>query len=163
MSAENQEQVLKNLEQTKSCWQEKKSFFERKLVITDSPGKEFELKQEIQRCDEEIKIITKEIESFMVIGGHREPCIPHRYNLLRETGKLIGRKRELNLLKDWVTNSDVESYSKAIFCIVALGGIGKSALTWTWFNNYAPQQIASLAGRFWWSFYENSYYTNSQK
>src|SRR6185295_17900464 len=35
------------------------------------------------------------------------------------------------------------------------GGMGKSALTWKWFNEVAPQEMKNLAGRMWWSFYES--------
>ncbi|MEO0878004.1 MAG: hypothetical protein AAFY48_25655, partial [Bacteroidota bacterium] len=40
-----------------------------------------------------------------------------------------------------------------IFNVVAIGGMGKSALTWTWFNDVAPQE-KKWAGGVWWSFYE---------
>ena len=33
--------------------------------------------------------------------------------------------------------------------------MGKSALTWKWFNDIAPQEMKPLAGRMWWSFYES--------
>jgi tetratricopeptide (TPR) repeat protein len=33
--------------------------------------------------------------------------------------------------------------------------MGKSALTWTWFNDLAPRQMQPLVGRLWWSFYES--------
>ena len=33
--------------------------------------------------------------------------------------------------------------------------MGKSALTWKWFNEIAPQEMKPLAGRMWWSFYES--------
>ena len=33
--------------------------------------------------------------------------------------------------------------------------MGKSALTWKWFNDIAPQEMKNLAGRMWWSFYES--------
>jgi tetratricopeptide (TPR) repeat protein len=33
--------------------------------------------------------------------------------------------------------------------------MGKSALTWKWFNDIAPQELKPLAGRMWWSFYES--------
>jgi tetratricopeptide (TPR) repeat protein len=42
--------------------------------------------------------------------------------------------------------------------IVAVGGLGKSALTWKWFNDIAPQELKPLAGRMWWSFYESDAY-----
>ena len=43
----------------------------------------------------------------------------------------------------------------SIFNIVAIGGMGKSAMTWKWFNEIAPQEMPPLAGRMWWSFYES--------
>jgi tetratricopeptide (TPR) repeat protein len=42
-----------------------------------------------------------------------------------------------------------------VFCFVAIGGMGKSALTWKWFNQIAPNEMKPLAGRLWWSFYES--------
>ena len=33
--------------------------------------------------------------------------------------------------------------------------MGKSALTWKWFNQIAPNEMKPLAGRLWWSFYES--------
>lgn len=41
---------------------------------------------------------------------------------------------------------------------MAVGGLGKSALTWKWFNDIAPQEMKPLAGRMWWSFYESDAY-----
>jgi tetratricopeptide (TPR) repeat protein len=38
---------------------------------------------------------------------------------------------------------------------VAIGGMGKSAVTWKWFNEIAPHEMRPLAGRVWWSFYES--------
>src|ERR1035438_2957481 len=78
-----------------------------------------------------------------------EPYIAHPYTLL-QTGRLIGRQPELNELTDWVTKSD-----KPVFSVVAIGGMGKSALTWHWFNKVAPLEMKPLAGRLWWSFYES--------
>jgi tetratricopeptide (TPR) repeat protein len=44
---------------------------------------------------------------------------------------------------------------------VAIGGMGKSALTWKWFNDIVPNEMPNLAGRMWWSFYESdAHYEN---
>jgi tetratricopeptide (TPR) repeat protein len=83
-----------------------------------------------------------------------EPFIAHPYTLL-QTHKLVGRQAELNLLTDWVTRSATSIYQSHIVNIVAIGGMGKSALTWKWFNDIAPQEMKPLAGRLWWSFYES--------
>jgi hypothetical protein len=78
-----------------------------------------------------------------------EAYIAHPYALL-QTGRLIGRQTELNELTEWVTKSD-----RPVFSVVAIGGMGKSALTWHWFNKVAPLEMKPLAGRMWWSFYES--------
>lgn len=83
-----------------------------------------------------------------------EPFIAHPYTLL-QTRQLVGRQAELNLLTDWVAKPDAEVYAARILNIVALGGVGKSALTWHWFNQIAPQEMKPMAGRLWWSFYES--------
>jgi tetratricopeptide (TPR) repeat protein len=83
-----------------------------------------------------------------------EAFIAHPYTLL-QTHRLVGRQPELNLLTDWVAKPDSEIYKAHILNIVAIGGLGKSALTWKWFNDIAPQEMKPLTGRMWWSFYES--------
>jgi tetratricopeptide (TPR) repeat protein len=83
-----------------------------------------------------------------------EAYVAHPYTLL-QTGRLIGRQEELNLLTDWITESQPEMRGVRILSIVAIGGLGKSALTWKWFNEIAPHEQPRLAGRMWWSFYES--------
>ncbi|MDX6269916.1 MAG: hypothetical protein QOD28_1139 [Acidobacteriota bacterium] len=83
-----------------------------------------------------------------------EPFIAHPYTLL-QTHRLVGRQPELNLLTDWVARPDSPVYRAHILNVVAIGGLGKSALTWKWFNDIAPQEMRPLAGRLWWSFYES--------
>jgi len=82
-----------------------------------------------------------------------EIYIAHPYTLL-QTHELIGRKTELNLLTDWVATPNAGISKARLLSIVAIGGLGKSALTWKWFNDIAPQEMNPLAGRMWWSFYE---------
>jgi len=83
-----------------------------------------------------------------------EAYIAHPYTLLQRKG-LVGRQAELNLLTDWVTHPSEEIHHARILNVVAIGGMGKSALTWKWFNEIAPQEMKPLAGRMWWSFYES--------
>lgn len=97
------------------------------------------------------KKAAQQFNRLTAIPNRPEPYIAHPYTLLQTRG-LVGRKTELELLTDWITKpqrSDVR-----IFNIVAIGGMGKSALTWKWFNEIAPQE-ADFAGRIWWSFYES--------
>lgn len=83
-----------------------------------------------------------------------KPYIAHPYTLLQTT-QLAGRQNELNLLTDWVAKPTAPVYQARILNVVAIGGMGKSALTWKWFNDVAPLEMKSLAGRMWWSFYES--------
>ncbi len=83
-----------------------------------------------------------------------EPYIAHPYTLL-QTSEVIGRQQELNALTDWVTSSEARFNTARIMIFVAIGGIGKSAVTWKWFNEIAPHEMRPLAGRVWWSFYES--------
>ncbi|HRI60892.1 MAG TPA: DUF4062 domain-containing protein, partial [Saprospiraceae bacterium] len=85
-----------------------------------------------------------------------EPYIAHPYVLSQAKG-LIGRQPELRLLTEWITGKRGLN-SVRIFNVVAIGGMGKSALTWKWFNDIAPQEWPQMAGRFWWSFYESDAY-----
>ena len=82
------------------------------------------------------------------------PYIAHPYTLL-QVRDLVGRQAELNSMTDWVANPTSKAFGSRIFCFVAIGGMGKSALTWKWFQQIAPEEMKPLAGRLWWSFYES--------
>ncbi|MAQ95395.1 MAG: hypothetical protein CMM84_17955 [Rhodothermaceae bacterium] len=81
-----------------------------------------------------------------------EPYVAHPYTLL-QVRKFVGRSAEMEMLTDWVTGRRLGHVR--VFNVVAIGGMGKSALTWTWFHEVAPQEMEPLAGRLWWSFYES--------
>jgi hypothetical protein len=83
-----------------------------------------------------------------------EPYIAHPYTLL-QSRDLVGRRSELNALTDWIARPGSLTFDSRIFCFVAIGGMGKSALTWKWLNQIAPNEMKPLAGRIWWSFYES--------
>jgi hypothetical protein len=65
-------------------------------------------------------------------------------------GPFTGRVAELRALSTWA-RSDVP-----ILVIEAIGGVGKSALTWTWLLQHAPHVVNSYQGAVWFSFYEGS-------
>src|SRR5205085_4270201 len=98
-----------------------------------------------------------DLTTFHYVSDIPEPpeeFIAHPYTLL-QTHRLVGRQPELNLLTDWVAKPDADIYRARILNSVAVGGLGKSALTWKWFNDIAPQEMKPMAGRLWWSFYES--------
>lgn len=80
---------------------------------------------------------------------HPSPVTPkgwffgHRYG---DLATFTGRVEELKMLDDWLANDD-----EALFMIRALGGFGKSALAWTWFNRVDREKWQTAI---WWSFYE---------
>ncbi|MBV9759398.1 MAG: DUF4062 domain-containing protein [Acidobacteriaceae bacterium] len=64
--------------------------------------------------------------------------------------EFIGRRAELERLTDWSTAADPHP----VLLFEAIGGSGKSMLTWEWTTKHAAQLRADWAGRFWYSFYE---------
>ncbi len=92
-----------------------------------------------------------------VIPEAPKPYIAHPYTLL-QTSEVVGRREELKLLTDWVTANKEIPPGIRLFNVVAIGGMGKSALTWKWFNDIAPNELPRLKGRMWWSFYESDAY-----
>jgi len=67
--------------------------------------------------------------------------------------RFVGRDAELQALSDWAKPADPTT----LLLFEAIGGNGKSMLTWEWTIHYAPKVRAGddrWAGRFWYSFYE---------
>ncbi|HVQ08513.1 MAG TPA: DUF4062 domain-containing protein [Allosphingosinicella sp.] len=62
----------------------------------------------------------------------------------------VGRSAELGTLDDWSEDSD----PNPLLLFEAIGGSGKSMLTWEWITNHAARAREDWAGRFWYSFYE---------
>ncbi|MGC1377673.1 MAG: TIR domain-containing protein [Anaerolineales bacterium] len=69
---------------------------------------------------------------------------PHRYG---DRPNFTGRVAERKLLTDWL-NAD----GQPLFILRALGGFGKSALSWYWLNNDVDKNKWQRVS--WWSFYE---------
>ena len=79
-----------------------------------------------------------------------EPYKPHPYLLLDNQRGLIGRKGDLKRLDEW---AGAEA-GPAVLTMHAIGGTGKSALTWTWFDALFQGNRRPPGGGFWYSFYE---------
>jgi hypothetical protein len=62
----------------------------------------------------------------------------------------IGRQDELKRLTEWASADN----QNPVFLFEAMGGMGKSMLTWEWATKYAPKASNEWAGTFWYSFYE---------
>ncbi len=64
--------------------------------------------------------------------------------------RFIGRDTQLQDLSDWARAADPTN----LLLYEAIGGNGKSMLTWEWTTRHATTVRADWAGRFWYSFYE---------
>ena len=64
--------------------------------------------------------------------------------------KFVGRDAELQALNDWSKPADPTN----LLLFDAIGGNGKSMLTWEWTTKHAMNARTDWAGRFWYSFYE---------
>jgi Domain of unknown function (DUF4062) len=64
--------------------------------------------------------------------------------------QFVGRQAQLDVLSDWAVPADAHP----VLLFDAIGGSGKSMLTWEWTTKHATQIRGDWAGRFWYSFYE---------
>ncbi len=64
--------------------------------------------------------------------------------------QFVGRDAQLQELNDWALAADPTN----LLLYEAIGGNGKSMLTWEWTTNHAMGVRQDWAGRFWYSFYE---------
>jgi hypothetical protein len=62
----------------------------------------------------------------------------------------VGRAEQLETLSEWASPSDPHP----LLLYEAIGGVGKSILTWEWTTKHALGVRGDWAGRFWYSFYE---------
>jgi tetratricopeptide (TPR) repeat protein len=71
----------------------------------------------------------------------------------------VGREQELNDLTSWLTETDCKYTNSRILCICDLGGTGKSALVWNWFNDIDNKRLVAQQGynSFWATFYARNY------
>lgn len=66
------------------------------------------------------------------------------------SNQFVGRRAQLDSLNDWAAPSD----QNPVLLFEAIGGMGKSMLTWEWTKRHAPAVRANWAGVVWYSFYE---------
>lgn len=96
-------------------------------------------------------------------GGDTDTQSPHLQNIplpprpffapafpLQKT--FTGRTEEMKMLSEWYL------IEKEPVCVVeALGGMGKSSLTWKWLENTLPESNPKPQGIIWWSFYKQGF------
>lgn len=84
--------------------------------------------------------------------GDDIPTPPALYAEPRYIGShaFLGRAAQLATLNDWAAPAEAHP----VFLFEAIGGTGKSMLTWEWANRHAGGVRDDWAGVFWYSFYE---------
>ncbi|PGH44708.1 hypothetical protein COO58_09935 [Micromonospora sp. WMMA1996] len=80
------------------------------------------------------------------------PTRPALYAEPRYIGShaFTGRAAQLASLTDWA----MPAQPHPVLLYEAIGGTGKSMLTWEWITNHAPGARTDWAGRMWYSFYD---------
>ncbi|MFZ5637809.1 MAG: DUF4062 domain-containing protein [Pseudomonadota bacterium] len=94
-------------------------------------------------------------EVKMASDGSAPSSIPHPPAFYAKPDYLpghafVGRKAQCEELSDWASADNPIN----LLLFHAIGGNGKSMLTWQWTTRFAPQARDDWAGRFWYSFYE---------
>jgi tetratricopeptide (TPR) repeat protein len=64
--------------------------------------------------------------------------------------RFVGRAAQLDFLDDWALAADPHP----VLLFDAIGGSGKSMLTWQWTTSHSTKVRQDWVGRFWYSFYE---------
>jgi hypothetical protein len=77
------------------------------------------------------------------------PYIAHPYPL---PDHFTGRDAERAMLSNWFHNE-----KQPVLVMEAIGGMGKSALSWVWLDKDIMGRSIEVEGIFWWSFYEEPF------
>lgn len=104
--------------------------------------KTYKIDKTTQRIEYKLDEALK-VNKLKPIALHTGWFFGHRYGDLES---FTGRTAELKILNDWLNND-----KNNLLMIRALGGFGKSALAWTWFNSVDREKWQTAV---WWSFYE---------
>jgi hypothetical protein len=77
------------------------------------------------------------------------PYIAHPYPL---PDHFTGRDSERASLSNWFFNE-----TEPVYVMEAIGGMGKSALSWVWLQRDILDRTVEIDGIFWWSFYDGPF------
>lgn len=77
------------------------------------------------------------------------PFIAHSYPIPEH---FTGRDAEMAVLSNWFHNE-----METVLVLEAIGGMGKSAMSWVWMQKEILEKALEVDGVFWWSFYEGTF------
>ncbi len=89
----------------------------------------------------------KEVSCYIPLAP--APYIAHPYPL---PDHFTGRDAERAALSNWLLNETTPA-----FVIEAIGGMGKSALSWAWLRHDVLDRSVEVDGVIWWSFYDGPF------
>ena len=108
---------------------------------------EKELNKALRQLPDDLIPTTPKPKKELFQPKQRPICAIPEY---RGSHPFIGRQEELNRLTEWASSDN----QHPVFLFEAIGGMGKSMLTWEWVTNHAEKASNEWAGIFWYSFYE---------
>jgi tetratricopeptide (TPR) repeat protein len=107
------------------------------------------LSTSLARLMEKKKGTAVQKEGICIIPTAPAPYIAHPYPL---PDHFTGRDAERASLSNWFFNE-----KEPVFVMEAIGGMGKSALTWVWLQQDVLERAVEIDGVFWWSFYDEPF------
>ncbi len=122
--------------------------------IDKKTGRIYKKTKKIDKKTDEILERVKKIpikgegEQYSVSKSKPLIFIPHPYP---EAPNFTGRVAEKQMLTDWLLHDP----EHPLLSMVAIGGMGKSALAWRWLQEEVLGKDNQLDGVVWWSFYES--------
>ncbi len=104
------------------------------------------LANQIQKMDKNLPDENEDQRPGKLIPIAPTPFIAHRYPLQKN---FTGRQAEKSLLSNWFHNG-----AEPLLVLEAIGGMGKSSLSWVWLQEEILAPNTELDGIIWWSFYD---------
>ena len=159
--------------------------YEEKLLLSDDPKEKRDFERQIADLRRQLEKYQAELNELEASAAQArppaaivegvmplppQPYFAHPFPLLKY---FTGRLKERQMLTEWLTEDD-----RPVLALVAIGGMGKSALTWAWLQRDVlgfplpglgpdPTEVAEVCrvpeaarpeGVLWWSFYEREAY-----
>jgi tetratricopeptide (TPR) repeat protein len=87
--------------------------------------------------------------SMAYVHGVPSPPAPYLYNPYPAQAHFTGRRDERAALTHWLRSGE-----QPLYALIAMGGMGKSALAWHWLQYDVLEADEPLDGVLWWSFYD---------
>jgi tetratricopeptide (TPR) repeat protein len=120
--------------------------------LTSVPTAIAELRSALERrVASAARIVASEDSSPVLRSDDFLPPSPPAFHIVKPFAQghpFVGRKKEIERITRWAMGPN------PLLIFEAIGGMGKSMVTYHWIDQHAPTVRPDLAGRLWYSFYE---------